>query len=520
MPGLPTPVRVHRLKHYLSNYDTALRDSVVGGFTHGFRIPSTIQHPIAHTYSNHASAFDHSTFVTMKLSREINMGRVAGPFDVLTPADVILSPIGVVPKKKPGEFRLIHDLSFPKLDSVNSHTEKVYTEVTYEILDHCLSIIQSIGPVCLIAKADIKDAIRIIPIHPDDYRLLGFTWRDHFYYDRCLPMGCSTSCQTFELFATSLQWILTSVLGVQHMSHILDDFIFFGAPNSSCCSTGLQANSLNVPLRADKTVLPSTLVILHGIEVDTSKMRMRLPQDKLLDSRAKVDDMYRRKKVSLRQLQSLIGSLNFACKVVMPGRTFLRRLINITKGVYKPNHMLRLNAEARLDLSSWKLFLDNFNGTSLCLPTTWTSSNCIRLYSDASLQGFAAVYGKRWLQGRFPSSWATVNIAVKGLLPIVLAIRMWGPLLTNSRILFMCDNMSIVHVINVHTSKDVSIMRLLRPLVVATMSYNILFAAKHIPGKSNIVADALSRFQDAVTSRAAPWLNADADQVPREMLPW
>ncbi len=134
-----------------------------------------------------------------------------------------------------------------------------------------------------------------------------------------------------------------------------------------------------------------------------------------MDSRAKIDDMYRRKKVSLRQLQSLIGSLNFACKVVIPGRTFLRRLIDLTKGVYKPNHMLRLNVEARLDLSSWKLFLYNFNGTSLCLPTTWTSSNCIRLYSDASLQGFAAVYGKHWIQGKFPPSWASVNIAVKEL---------------------------------------------------------------------------------------------------------
>ena len=94
----------------------------------------------------------------MKLSREIDihMGRVAGPFDVLTRTDVILSPLGEVPKKNPGEYRLIHDLSFPKLDSVNSHIEKVYTEVTYELLDHCLSIIQSIGSGCLIAKADIK----------------------------------------------------------------------------------------------------------------------------------------------------------------------------------------------------------------------------------------------------------------------------------------------------------------------------------------------------------------------------
>ena len=453
------------------------------------------------------------------------MGRLAGPFDVPTPSNVIISPLGVVPKKTPGEYRLIHDLSFPKFNSVNSHINKFHTEVSYELLDHCITIIQAIGPKCLIAKADIKDAFRIIPIHPDDYRLLGFSWDNKFYHDKCLPMGCSTSCQTFELFATSLQWILLSVLGVRHVSHILDDFIFFGPFGSPLCATGLQAfialtDSLNIPLRMDKTVLPSNVVSLHGIEIDTDLMQMRLPHDKLLEARYKITTVYKRKKVTLREMQSLIGTLNFACKVVMPGRTFLRRLIDLTRGVCNPNHCLRLNAEARLDLTAWKLFLDSFNGVSLYLPVSWTSSNCIRLYSDASMHGFAAVYGKRWFQGSFPFSWQTVNIAVKELLPIVLAVRLWAPLLTNSRILFMCDNMSIVDVINSHTSKDAAIMRLLRQFVVATMLNNILFAAKHIAGKSNSVADALSRFQEGPARHAAPWLNTAADHVPPEMLPW
>ena len=39
--GLPSPVRVHRLNCYLCDYVAALRDSLVGGFTHGFRIPSS-----------------------------------------------------------------------------------------------------------------------------------------------------------------------------------------------------------------------------------------------------------------------------------------------------------------------------------------------------------------------------------------------------------------------------------------------------------------------------------------------
>ena len=164
-------------------------------------------------------------------------------------------------------------------------------------------------------------------------------------------------------------------------------------------------------------------------------------------------------------MQSLIGTFNFACKVVTPSRTFLRRLIDLTRGVHNPNHLLRINYEARADLSAWKLFLDSFNGVSLCLPVSWTSSHCIQLYSDESFIGFAAVFRERWFQGFFHQSRAKINTAVKELFPIAIAARLWAPLMANSRIIFMCDNMSIVHVINYHTSKDTAIMRLLRQLM-------------------------------------------------------
>ena len=168
----------------------------------------------------------------------------------------------------------------------------------------------------------------------------------------------------------------------------------------------------------------------------------------------------------------------------------------------------------------WKLFLDQFNGKSFCLVDDWLSSDCIRLYSDASGFGFAAICGKRWLHGKFTPAWKDINIAVKELLPIVSAVELWGPLMANSRILFMCDNMSIVAVINSHTSRDHQIMKLLRRLVVATMTYNIHFASKHIPGKANSAADALSRLQWVTAQRVAPWLNPEPDKLPPSMLPW
>ena len=403
-------------------------------------------------------------------------------------------------KKAPQEYRLIHDLSFPKYLSVNANIDPSLTCVQYEDLDHCVDIIQSLGPKSLIAKADLRDAFRIIPIHQDDHRLLGFTWMGQYYFDKHLPMGCSVSCQIFESLSTALQWILQKKLLVKDMSHILDDFIFFGPPQSSTCSQALQsfltlAVSLNLPVKHQKTVQPSTCVMLHGIEVDTEAMSLRLPRDKLEEARDKVRAMMKRKKTILKDLQSLLGTLNFACRVVVPGRAFLRRMFDLTKGVASSQHRIRLSNEARLDLRAWSVFLDSFNGRTLCLPQQFDTSNTRSMYSDASGFAYATVLSQKWLQGTFPKEWKDVNIAIKELLPIVLAVQLWGSILANKRILFFTDNEAIVHIINKQSSKDSKIMNLVRSLVTASLINNINFMSKHIPGKYNIIADHLSRSQ-------------------------
>ena len=86
------------------------------------------------------------------------------------------------------------------------------------------------GKGCLVTKADLKDAFRIIPISPLDYRLLGFKFKGQLYFDMCLPMGCSTSCQTFESLSQAVHWICVHKAKILHTSHILDDFIFSERP--------------------------------------------------------------------------------------------------------------------------------------------------------------------------------------------------------------------------------------------------------------------------------------------------
>ena len=103
-----------------------------------------------------------------------------------------ISPLGLVPKKAPGEFRLIHHLSFPEGSSVNDGIPRELSSVHYATIDDAIKKISSLGAGCFLAKTDIKSAFRIILLHPRDFDLLCLEWEGKFYFDRCLPMGCSS----------------------------------------------------------------------------------------------------------------------------------------------------------------------------------------------------------------------------------------------------------------------------------------------------------------------------------------
>ncbi len=174
----------------------------------------------------------------------------------------------------------------------------------------------------------------------------------------------------------------------------------------------------------------------------------------------------------------------------------------------------------RSDIRIWIEFLEHFNGKVMVLPEVWTSSDVLHLFSDASGLGFASVWGSHWIQGPFLQNWDRVNIAVKELLPIVLAVHQWGPQMTNTRILFMCDNESVVFCLNNQTSKDDMLMTLLRKLVLAALKFNIVFRAKHIPGKCNVVCDALSHFQLQKARAWAPWLETKPQEIVADWCSW
>ena len=338
-------------------------------------------------------------------------------------------------------------------------------------------------------------------------------------------MGCSSSCRTFEMFSTALEWVAHHHLNIPHLIHILDDFLM-AAHTFVQCRINLEkflqmCAYLGVPIAQEKTSGPQSILIFAGIELDTVRMEARLPQDKIGKCHSIVSSFLTRKKVQLKELQSLIGLLNFACSVIVPGRTFLRRLIDLTKGVRSATHFIRLRNWVKGDLSLWKSFLDDFNGRSMFLNDKWHDSRTLNLYTDAAGSlGFGAIFGPYWCYGAWPEHWKGFNITILEFSPIALSVLLWGDLMKNQRIIFFTDNAALVDIINKTTSRDPMIMGFVRRLVLACLKFNILFRAKHVPGVENHLADSLSRFQVTSFTQAAPvGTHPSPTIIPETLLP-
>ena len=126
--------------------------------------------------------------------------------------------------------------------------------------------------------------------------------------------------------------------GADPLFHYLDDFLTVGRPQSAQCASNLQimkqaCSDTGTPIEPDRCKGPATVQGLLGLELDTEKLEMRLPQDKLHGLLEALSSCRGRKACRKRELLSLIGSFSHACKAVRPGRAFLKRLIDLSSVV-------------------------------------------------------------------------------------------------------------------------------------------------------------------------------------------
>ena len=492
---------------------------LLSGFTFGFWTGFTGPHAPRHA-PNLQSALARPDVIQEYLAQECNAGHTAGPFPAPPLPNFVVSPLGAVPKKRSGKWRLIMHLSHPPGSSVNDGISTSDFPLRYSTVYDAMDSIMHLGRHTLMAKVDVKSAFRLCPVRPSEHHLLGMQWQGQYYFDRVLPFGLRSAPFIFNSLAQAVEWLARD-RGVEHVHHYLDDFFVAGAPASDECQHHLSTltslcGALGIPLAEDKLAGPTTELEYLGILLDSAALEARLPGDKLQDIRTALDQWSSQTVCRKRDLLSLIGTLSFAAKVVPAGRTFLRRMIDLGTTVPRLLDPIHLDEGFRLDIHWWRAFTLPWTGRSFFLLPHWTPAPDLELYTDsAGSVGFGAYCGGDWFQGHWPPELADRSIQFKELYPIVLAATVWGHRWTTLKIRMLCDNQAVVHSIVSGTSHCPHIMHLLRNLFYIAATHNFTISAQHIPGTHNIIADSLSRFHMQVFRAHAP----DAASLPTPLPP-
>ena len=297
-----TPLRHSQFESELVNHpDKAFVSRLLEGIRHGVSIG--YQGPRGPTNTcNLSSAYEHPDVIESELQKEVNSGRIQGPFVERPLPALRCSGLGVVPKKG-NKWRMILHLSAPYNSSINDYISKEDYSLQYTSIDDAVRILSSLEPGALMAKVDLKSAFRMIPVCPQDWELLGMHWKGQFYFDTCLPFGLRSAPYLFNQYAEALAWILQNNHGIRGLIHYLDDYFLAGPADSSDCATHLQSflltcSRLGVPIATEKVEGPTTNLTFLGLELNSTTRQISLPPDKHRDILTELQAWLHRRKAT------------------------------------------------------------------------------------------------------------------------------------------------------------------------------------------------------------------------------
>ncbi|KAF5393592.1 hypothetical protein D9757_000002 [Collybiopsis confluens] len=355
--------------------------------------------------------------------------------------------VGVVSKKhNSSKLRLINHLSWPHDSSVNDGIADSEASIGYDMFEKAVRDLIASGRGSLLAKLDLKDAFRHIPLRAADWHLFGISWGCKFYYSLVLTFGLKNAPYIFNLFAEALHWIIQRHIPA-NLRHYLDDFLLIFSPDfdPSRANAAIEwvmslGAELGLNFQLSKTVWPTRVIEFLGLILDSSRMEARLPEFKLETLRSLLDTWASKSTCTLLDAQQLSGYLQFCSQVIPHSRIFLRRLFNFEAKFSSPFSRRRIPSGVHSDLAWWRVFSVHWNGVRILSP-----SASVSVWTDASgVKGIGGVIGNAWFGTRVPRRFRARDIQFKELFAVLHAILCWGNCWSGKHVVFYGDNQAVV----------------------------------------------------------------------------
>ena len=344
-------------------------------------------------------------------------------------------------------------------------------------------------------KEDLDWAFRQLGVEFSSIPLLGFRWRNLYYFDVVMVMGCRIApyiCQRTTNMVAYLHRQMSYFL-----LNYIDDFV-----GTEYEEKVYRAHATFVWLLRDiglkrsvkKSVVPTQVLEFIGNLVDAKNVTIGVTDERKAEVGTELSKWERKSFTMRREVESLVGKLQFISNVVKPGQLFVSRLLAELKTM-EWGKRYKLSWQCKKDVLWWKSFLPTFQGTGILWLLDVPEIDA-EFAVDACLKGAGGVRDTEFFRIQFPPSLTRQNLDITHyeLWAVILAVRLWGPKLTGKIVRIRSDNEAVATIINSGRSRDGRLQSQLRELVWWLVHFQCKVKSVHIFGQKNKLPDLLSRW--------------------------
>ena len=401
---------------------------------------------------NHSSSRAHPQHVDHYIDTELSHQAMLGPFSS-PPFNQWFrtNPLLTRPKQDSDKRRMILDLSFPAIGSVNAgipsnQLDSAPFKLTLPTPHVLANRIRQLGHGCHVYKIDLSRAYCQLRSCPLDWPLLGIAWGKSFYIDTAIPFGLrhgASACQrtteavthiaAHDVDATAYPYVddtggaAQPFLAQLHYQYILDIM----------AKLGLVAAK-------DKCSPPGTTLTWIGVLFDTLAMSMHIAPEKVREASLLCTEFLNKHTVSHKYMERFLGKIFHAIKCCDGARRFTARLLQLLhSAAVSKTATAPITPEARLDASWLALFLPAFNCTTLIKSLT---ADCT-VEVDSCLQGGGGLCSNvGYFCVSYPPAITECKFSIASLecLNLLISVRLWKSQWSGKHVLVFSDNWAVV----------------------------------------------------------------------------
>ena len=390
-------------------------------------------------------------------------------------------------KKQNSQIRLI--LSLKELNQTCSYRKFKMTGFQ--------SALDLITKECWMASVDLVSAYYSVPIAKQHQKYLKFIWKGQRYAFKCYPNGLSQAPRNFTKLTKP---IFASLHNLGHIvTGYLDDTLIIGRTIEECqdaiSETIDHFQKLGFTIHPDKSVLRPTQKIQYlGFQIDSINMVSTLPPEKKSRIKELCEDTILKKKHTIRQMATVIGTLVSSFPGVEYGPLYYRHLednkkreLVFNKGDWECD--MSLDAAALNELRWWS-------------DQVMTSQKVIHrgqpdlvITSDSSGFAYGVVCEKTSINGLWSFEEKKVcHINELEMLASFFGLQVFAKNMTHKYIELRMDNVPALTCLNKMGSHKLNKLNTLTQKIWHwCIARQIHIISTYIPGKDNIDADEASR---------------------------